>query len=92
MGVETLLSNYGVFQHHCKSSYLQSDIAPSVTWQILCSKTGKRYSHNSNLTSKANAKQQFEHLDVENLPDPDAKFQQVWQDFLQSARERLETE
>ncbi|HEY9851213.1 MAG TPA: hypothetical protein V6D28_17225 [Leptolyngbyaceae cyanobacterium] len=35
-------------------------------------------------------KQQFEHLDAENLPDPDAEFQQVWQDFLQSARERLE--
>ncbi|HEY9852824.1 MAG TPA: SMI1/KNR4 family protein [Leptolyngbyaceae cyanobacterium] len=47
---------------------------------------------NTNLTSKANAKQQFEHLDAENLPDPDAEFQQVWQDFLQSARERLETE
>ena len=43
------------------------------------------------LTAKSSQQQESESFDVENLPEPDAEFSQIWQDFLSSFHERYST-
>lgn len=43
------------------------------------------------LTAKSNRKQESEPFDVENLPEPDAEFQLLWEDFLSSWNDRYST-
>jgi WD40 repeat protein len=47
---------------------------------------------NSNLTGNVNLQQEAECLKLENLPDPDAEFQQILQEFFQSFQEQLTTD